>query len=228
MSGAVEFKPASDQSLLLYFGREVTLDAHRQVRKLLHLLESEPIPSVRNLHPAYCSLLVEFDALQMGHRELTAVLRGYVRRATALQLPDAREVRVPTCYGGEFGSDLEDVAQLHGMTPAEIIELHSSVTYVVYFLGFVPGFAYLGILPEALVTPRLATPRPSVPPGSVGIADNQTGIYPLATPGGWRLIGRTPIAMFRPDRENMSYLRIGDRVRFTPVSIPEFRALENA
>jgi inhibitor of KinA len=228
MSDAVEFKPASDQSVLVYFGREVTLDAHRQIRKLLHLVESEPIRGVRNLHPAYCSLLVEFDALQTGHRELRAVLRRYVRRATALELPDPPEVSVPTCYGGEFGPDLEDVAELHGMTPAEVVALHSSVVYVVYFLGFVPGFAYLGILPEALVTPRLATPRPSVPPGSVGIADHQTGIYPLSSPGGWRLIGRTPIAMFRPDRESMSYLQIGDRVRFTSVSVPEFRALENA
>jgi inhibitor of KinA len=228
MSGAIEFKPASDQSVLVCFDREVTLSGHRQVRRLLQLLESEPIPGVRNLHPAYCSLLVEFDALQTGHRELTAVLGEYIRRAATLHLPDPRVMQVPTCYDGEFGPDLEHVAQLHAMTPAKVIELHSSVTYVVYFLGFVPGFAYLGILPEALVTPRLASPRASVPPGSVGIADNQTAVYPLATPGGWRLIGRTPIAMFRPDQETMSYLQVGDRVRFTPISSAQFRAFENA
>jgi KipI family sensor histidine kinase inhibitor len=113
------------------------------------------------------------------------------------------------------------------MTPAQAVELHASVTYVVYFLGFVPGFAYLGELPEALATPRLTSPRLSVPPGSVGIASNQTGIYPFATPGGWRLIGRTPIAMFRPDRKNMSFLSIGDRVRFTPISVTRFAALVN-
>jgi inhibitor of KinA len=113
------------------------------------------------------------------------------------------------------------------MTPARAIELHTSATYLVYFLGFVPGFAYLGELPEALVTPRLATPRRSVPPGSVGIAGSQTGVYPFATPGGWRLIGRTPTAMFRSDRDGLSLLSIGDRVRFVPISAARFAALEN-
>jgi inhibitor of KinA len=114
------------------------------------------------------------------------------------------------------------------MTPAQVIELHSSSTYVVYFLGFVPGFAYLGELPQALVTPRLATPRRRVPPGSVGIAGRQTGVYPVATPGGWRLLGRTPISMFRPDRDGLSLLSIGDRVRFTPIDQKQFAALERA
>jgi inhibitor of KinA len=104
--------------------------------------------------------------------------------------------------------------------------LHTSVTYTVYFLGFVPGFAYLGELPQALATPRLDSPRRNTPPGSVGIAGNQTGVYPFSTPGGWRLIGRTPIAMFRPDRKAMSFLAIGDRVRFTPISAAQFAALE--
>jgi KipI family sensor histidine kinase inhibitor len=159
---------------------------------------------------------------------LEAILRGYLGRLNTLRLPDPRQRRIPTCYGGEFGPDLDEVAALHGMTPAQVVELHASVTYVVYFLGFVPGFAYLGELPEALATPRLTSPRRSTPPGSVGIAGNQTGVYPFATPGGWRLIGRTPIAMFRPDRNNMSFLSIGDRVRFTPISKARFTALENA
>ncbi len=114
------------------------------------------------------------------------------------------------------------------MTAAQVIELHSSTTYVVYFLGFVPGFAYLGELPEALVTPRLATPRRRVPAGSVGIAGNQTGVYPVETPGGWRLLGRTPIEMFRPDQNALSLLSIGDRVRFIPISPEQFAALESA
>jgi inhibitor of KinA len=221
----VQFKPASDHSLLLYFGRKVTLHAHHRIRRLLHLLESEPISGVRNLRPAYCSLLVVFDPLALRHRELTAILRGHLRRLDTVRLPDPRKLQIPTCYGGEFGPDLNEVARLHGMTPAQVIELHASVTYVVYFLGFVPGFAYLGVLPEALATPRLANPRRSTPPGSVGIADNQTGVYPFATPGGWRLIGRTPIRMFRPDRNNMSFLTIGDRVCFKPISVRRFKAL---
>ncbi|MGA7914480.1 MAG: 5-oxoprolinase subunit PxpB [Candidatus Acidiferrales bacterium] len=222
------FQPASDQSLLVYFDQKITLDVHQRVRKLLRLLEREPIVGLRNLNPAYCSILVNFDALILNHGDLEAILLGYLDRLDAVPLPEPRELEIPTCYGGEFGPDLNEVASLRGLTPTQAIDLHASATYIVYFLGFVPGFAYLGELPEALATPRLDSPRRSTPAGSVGIAGNQTGVYPFATPGGWRLIGRTPIAMFRPDREAMSYLSIGDRVRFTPISRARFVALENS
>jgi inhibitor of KinA len=183
---------------------------------------------VRNLHPAYCSLLVKFDPLRLRHEELRDTLASYVTRTDAMPLPDPRLVEIPVCYGPEFGPDLEDVAVLHKLTPERIIELHSSTTYLVYFLGFAPGFAYLGELPAELVTPRLPTPRRRVPPGSVGIAGSQTGVYPLATPGGWRLLGRTPLAMFRPDRPGLSLVSTGDHVRFTPISAERFAVLEQA
>jgi inhibitor of KinA len=222
------FQPASDQSLLVYFGQQITLVAHQQVRKLLGLLEREPIAGVRNLTPAYCSILVSFDALRLHHGDLEEILRSYIDRLDTMQIPTGRELQIPTCYGGEFGPDLGEIASLHGMIPHQVIELHASVTYLVYFLGFVPGFAYLGELPAVLATPRLDSPRRSTPPGSVGIAGNQTGVYPFATPGGWRLIGRTPVSMFRADREAMSFLSIGDRVRFTPISAAQFAAMEKA
>jgi KipI family sensor histidine kinase inhibitor len=220
------FQFASDESLLVYFGQEITLDAHQQVMKLLRLLQLEPVGGIRNLHPAYCSLLVKFDALRLRHDDLEAILRQYLDRLEEVSLPEPLQVEIPVCYGGEFGPDLADVCAIHGMTPAQAIELHASAKYLVYFLGFVPGFAYLGGLPEALVTPRLETPRRKVPRGSVGIAGNQTGVYPFATPGGWRLLGRTPIAMFRSDRDGLSLLSIGDRVRFTPITAERFAALE--
>jgi inhibitor of KinA len=220
------FQRASDQSLLVYFGQEIALQAHQQVRKLLRLLEMEPIGGVRNLHPAYCSLLVKFDGLRLRHDEVEATLRRYLERFEEIELPEPRLVEIPVCYGEEFGPDLAEVCAIHGLTPAQAIELHASAEYLVYFLGFVPGFAYLGELPEALVTPRLGTPRRRVPAGSVGIAGNQTGVYPFATPGGWRLIGRTPVAMFRAEREGFSLLAIGDRVRFAPISAERFGALE--
>ncbi len=194
--------------------------------KLLRLLELEPVAGVRNVHPAYGSVLVKFDALRLRHKEVEARLREYLERLPDVRLPEARVVEIPVCYGGEYGPDLDDVAAMCGMTSAEVLELHASAEYIVYFLGFVPGFAYLGELPEALVTPRLATPRRRVPAESVGIAGRQTGVYPFATPGGWRLLGRTPLAMFRPDREGMSLLSIGDRVRFTPISREQFGAQE--
>ena len=222
------FQRASDQSLLIYFGNQITVEAHDRVRRLLRLLDLEPIPGVRNLHPAYCSVLVKFDALKLEHADLESLLRQYLGRLADISLPEPRQVEIPVCYGGENGPDLMDVSALHKLTPEKVIDLHSSATYVVYFLGFVPGFAYLGELPEALATPRLSTPRRRVPPGSVGIAGNQTGVYPFATPGGWRLLGRTPIQMFRPDRSELSLVSIGDHVRFKPISAKEFHALERA
>ena len=225
---STRFEPASDQSLLIYFGEQITTQANEQVRKLLHLLEAEPISGVRNLHPAYCSLLVKFDPLKWQHENFEKKVRKYLARLEKVSLPEARQVEIPVCYGGEFGPDLDEVAGLHQTTPEQIVKLHSSATYLVYFLGFVPGFAYLGGLSSELVTPRLATPRKKVPAGSVGIAGNQTGVYPFETPGGWRLLGRTPVSMFRTDRDDLSLLSIGDRVRFVPVPRERFAELSRA
>lgn len=226
--GDLRFQPASDQSLLIYFGEKITIKANEQVRKLLHLLEAEPIAGVRNLHPAYCSLLVKFDALKWQHEKLEKELRKYLGRSEKVKLSERREVEIPVCYGGEYGPDLDEVAALHKITLEDVIRLHSSETYLVYFLGFVPGFAYLGELSKELVTPRLPSPRKRVPAGSVGIAGNQTGVYPFETPGGWRLLGRTPLSMFRTDRDGLSLLSIGDRVRFVPISQERFAELSRA
>jgi len=237
---SARFQFASDQSLLVYFeqlnekGRakarplqsQITVQANEKVRRLLRLLELEPVAGIRNLHPAYCSLLVKFDALRWRHEEVESKLLQYLERLDEVKLPEPRRVEIPVCYGGEFGPDLNEVCAMRGMTCEQAIELHASVEYLVYFLGFVPGFAYLGELPNELVTPRLAAPRKRVPDGSVGIAGNQTGVYPFATPGGWRLIGRTPVKMFRADREELNLLSIGDRVRFAPISAERFAALE--
>src|SRR2546425_4886447 len=252
---SARFQFASDQSLLVYFEqlkekgraqarllqnqeqrrsedrplqRQVTLQANENVRKLLRLLQSEPVAGVHNFHPAYCSLLVKFDALKLRHKEVEEILRGYLDRLEEVNLPEARLVGIPVCYGGEFGPDLAEVCAMRGMTEARAIELHASVEYLVYFLGFVPGFAYLGELPMELAMPRLGAPRRRVPAGSVGIAGNQTGVYPFATPGGWRLIGRTPIKMFRADSDGLSLLSIGDRVRFTPIDAERFAEMERA
>ena len=217
-----QFRAASDQSLLVSFGQQITLENHERVVKLLRLLQSHPINEIRNLHPAYCSVLLKFDALKLDHDELRSRLLPYLARLDQAPLTTPRQIEIPVCYGGEFGPDLNDLAAMHGISPAQAIELHSSPVYLVYFLGFAPGFAYLGGLPEALTTPRLPTPRAKVPQGSVGIGGNQTAVYPFATPGGWRLIGRTPVAMFRRDQARMSLLQIGDHVNFRPISLEEF------
>ena len=225
MTNEPQFLASSDQSLLVSFGQEITLESHQNVVKLLRLLEATPITGIRNLHPAYCSLLIKFDPMKLDHRELQARLLPCLAQLEETPLPAPRQIEIPVCYGEEFGPDLSDVATMHGMTPAQVIELHSSPTYIVYFLGFAPGFGYLGGLPKALASPRLETPRAKVPQGSVGIGGNQTAIYPFATPGGWRLIGRTPLAMFRRERTPMSLLQIGDQVRFRTISKDEFAEL---
>ena len=243
------FQVASDQSLLVYFDsqeersgapspagansvaplqNQIAIEAHEHLRRLLRLMELEPIPGVRNLHPAYCSILVKFDAMKLRHDVLEESLRGYIERMEKVALPEPRLVEIPVCYDGEYGPDLKDVAELHGITTERVIELHATTTYITYFLGFAPGFAYLGQLPDALATPRLGTPRKSVPAGSVGIAGTQTGVYPISTPGGWRLLGRTPAKMFQPERAEMSLLSIGDRARFVPISPEQFAKWENA
>jgi inhibitor of KinA len=216
------FQPSSDQSLLIYFGDAITPEAGERVLKLLRLLEAEPLPGVRNLHPAYASLLIKFDPLKTGHAELESALKDYLDRLDAVRLPQPRVVEIPVCYGEDFAPDLSGLAARHEMTPAQAIDAHTAPIYTASFLGFVPGFTYLAGLPAALATPRLATPRRQVAAGSVGIAGNQTGVYPCATPGGWQIIGRTPLHMFRADRAEMSLLAIGDRVRFVSISREQF------
>jgi inhibitor of KinA len=234
---AARFVRSSDQSLLVYFDRreensakqqplqaDALVEANEKVRKLLQVLILKPIAGVRNLHPAYCSLLVKFDAQKWRHEALEKKLCERLEQLNEVDLPAPHLVEIPVCYGEEFGPDLEDVAEIHQITPEQVIDLHTSATYLVYFLGFVPGFAYLGELPRALATARHATPRRRVPGGSVGIAGNQTGVYPCETPGGWRLLGRTPLAMFRPEQQGLSLLAIGDRVRFKAISREQFAA----
>jgi KipI family sensor histidine kinase inhibitor len=212
----------------VYLGEEIDLATHERVLRLLRLLQREPPLWLRNLQPAYTSLMVTFDPCRVDHTEVESVLRQFEQRVETTRRTKPRTVEIAMCYGGEFGPDLDEVAQLHGLKPAEVIKLHSSRTYHAYFLGFTPGFAYLGELPERIVTPRLETPRRIVPVGSVGIAGRQTAVYPFATPGGWRLIGRTPVEMFRSDRKVMPTISIGDQVKFLAISREQFSRMETS
>ena len=210
------FRYASDCSLLIEFGESISLDTHHRVLRFLRWHARNPVPGVRNLHPAYTSVLIVFDPLIVTHEHLQHTVAAALPDMEHAELPAPRMVEVPVRYGGIEGPDLEDVAALLGLTREQVIELHSAPVYTVYFLGFVPGFAYLGGLRPELAMPRLPSPRTHVPAGSVGIAGDQTGVYPFITPGGWRLIGRTDVKMFETTRPEMSYLTTGDQVRFIP------------
>ena len=216
--GCVEtFSAASDQALLVSLGEAIGLPVHRRVVQLLRRIEAARWPGVVNLHPAYCSILIRFDSLLTSHADLEARVRGLLGAVDEVEEPETRLVEIPVRYGGDWGPDLARVAELCGLSEEAVVELHAATTFTVYFLGFVPGFAYMGSLPPALAVPRLEQPRKRVPEGSVAIANDHTAVYPIATPGGWRLIGRTEVTLFDPARENLSLLHMGDRVRFIPV-----------
>jgi KipI family sensor histidine kinase inhibitor len=210
----VTIQPASDRSLFVSFGDEISIDAHRQVSRLTRALEGQR--GVLNLHPAYASVLIDFDPRFHSHADIEALARERMETAGG-EAREARMVEIPVCYGGEFGPDLEDVARHAGLSPERVVELHAAADYLVYFVGFSTCFPYLGGLPPELATPRLSAPRKHVPAGSVAIGGSQAGIYPLASPGGWRIVGRTPLALFDVEASPPPLLRLGDRVRFTPV-----------
>ena len=217
--------PASDSSLLIVLGKAISPELHSRVIGLFQALQARQDPRIRNLHPGYTSVLVDFDPLRMTHDELTAIVEQSVGRASSEGHRESTVVRVPVCYDAEFGPDLADLAKHANISPEEVIRLHSSATYLVYFLGFSPGFAYMGGLPEKLHMPRLATPRGHVAGGTVGIAGSQTGIYPVDSAGGWRLIGRTPWRMFDPHAVPPTRLQPGDRVQFSAIDRATFSAM---
>lgn len=218
LSRRMKIVAASDSSLLVELGNSVSQELHRRVLALFHALLAEHDPRIRNLHPGYASLLIDFHPLQLSHDDLATHVRRLMDSPAAETNESARTVEIPVCYDAEFGPDLVDVAELNKISVDEVIRLHTSATYLVYFLGFSPGFAYMGGLPEKLRTPRLATPRMRVPAGTVAIAGEQTGIYPLESAGGWRLIGRTPERMFDASANPPARLQPGDVVRFAAIS----------
>jgi KipI family sensor histidine kinase inhibitor len=217
-----DLRHASDHTLLVTFDEEISPVAHRQVRQALAVLQAEPFPGVTDLHPAYASLLVSYDPTVANRDELSRQVADRVAAADGNVLPDPRGMEIPVAYGGEHGPDLPDVAKACGLSPAEVVRAHASGDYLVYFLGFSPGFPYLGGIPPAITAPRRATPRTRVEAGSVAIAGSQTGIYPLASPGGWQIIGRTPLALFDAQGTPPALLSIGDRLRFVETTASDF------
>lgn len=208
---------AGNSAILIEFADEINETINDRVHALAEALRTSARPEIRDLIPAYASLLVCYDAQRLTFAEMDAFLRDTLAALTMDAPRPARLVEIPTRYGGEFGPDLTFVAAHNHLTEDEVIRLHTSVVYRVYLLGFLPGFAYLGSVPESIAVPRLETPRTRVPAGSVGIAGRQTGIYPLESPGGWRIIGRTALPLFDPHHEPPTLLRPGDRVRFVAI-----------
>lgn len=221
-------EPLGEGGALVTLASEIGRDAHERVRAFCARLDYEPPPWLIEYVPAFTTLALFFDPLVVEYANVRdAALRIATQPSNTTEMIPAL-VEIPVCYGGEFGPDLDDVAAHHGISTSDVIELHAGGEYDVWMLGFAPGFAYLGGLSERIATSRRATPRVKVPAGSVGIAGSQTGVYPFDSPGGWQLIGRTPLRMFDPTRSPPALLAPGDRVRFRAITPIEFEALWRA
>ncbi|WP_297091321.1 5-oxoprolinase subunit PxpB [Thermococcus sp.] len=213
-------KPAGDSALLVSFGEVIDEKINGRIHSIAREIEKVGFEWLVEAVPAYSSLLVIYDPLKASYTAVEASIKPLLNVETGTF--DGRLVKVPVVYGGQYGPDIDFVAEHSGLSVDDVIEIHSRPTYLVYFLGFLPGFAYLGGMDERIAVPRLEKPRLKVPAGSVGIAGKQTGIYPLESPGGWRLIGRTPLRLFNPLKEQPTLLQPGDRVKFVPIDGEEF------
>jgi KipI family sensor histidine kinase inhibitor len=221
-----QFLPAGDRGLVVEFGKTVSVEVNNQVRALAIALTASAIPGLVEVVPTYRSLGIQFNPMQLGLDELKGRIQSTLATLDPSRLPAPKLVELPTCYGGEFGPDLPFVAEHTTLSEAEVIRLHSETPYHVHMIGFTAGFAYLGGLPESLQTPRLPSPRTKTPRGAVGIGGSQTGAYSAETPGGWRLIGRTPVPLFDPAQEPPTPMIAGDTVRFVAISREEYDRLD--
>lgn len=214
--------PLGDQALTVQFGEKIDPAINQRVRIMAETLTRRKIPGVLELVPAFCSLTVYYDPLTIKYGDLVMELRRLASLAGPAEEKNGRLLKIPCCYGARFGSDLRDMEKHTGLDRDEIITIHSSAYYKVYMLGFLPGFVYLGGLDPRLHIPRLSVPRVKIPKGAVGIGGSQTGVYPLDSPGGWRLIGGTPVDFYDPNRAEPVLCRAGDYIRFVPVSILDY------
>lgn len=227
-SAGIRMLCAGEQGLVVEFGNVISPQINARVQRLAGKIAQSKMGGVIELVPTYRSLLVYFDPLRLARSDLSRM----IERLLALEeewgkggKDKVRVIRVPVCYGGEFGPDLDHVAQHTGLAVGEVVAIHSSRPYLVYMLGFTPGFAYLGGMSLRIATPRLEKPRTKIPQGSVGIADQQTGLYPIESPGGWRLIGRTPLKPFSPGSTRPFLFAAGDYLQFEPISAEEFKTI---
>jgi KipI family sensor histidine kinase inhibitor len=215
------FRLMGDRALLVELGDEISPSVNQGVQELFTVMDLHPIEGIRELVPSYRSLLVIYDPLSISPADLQRTISATYRKLDQAELPEPRTLDIPVVYGGEQGPDLERVAQHHHITPQAVIDYHTQPTYRVYMIGFTPGYPYLGEVPDAIATPRRETPRIHVPSGSVGIAQKQTGIYSVDSPGGWQIIGWTPVKLFDPLGQPPSLLMMGDRVRFQAITAKE-------
>jgi KipI family sensor histidine kinase inhibitor len=224
---STRYLPFGDNALLIEFGDVISLEVNGKVIALNEGLQSARISGVEELVPTYRSLLVRYNPSKTTYEQLVFHVKDIEKTLKeSTKKVEGRKIVIPVAYGREYGPDIAYVAQFHGLSEKEVVQLHSEREYRVYMIGFVAGFPYLGEVSDEIATPRLENPRLKVPAGSVGIAEKQTGIYPCEAPGGWRIIGRTPLKLFNPLGEPPALLKPGDSVKFRPISEKEFKTAQ--
>ncbi len=220
--GEMRFMSAGDRAMVVEFGNEISERINNQVHGLEAKLTKSRIPGIVELVPAFRSLMIYYDPCKISFQELEKSIRGFGSILEYSKNQKKRILKIPCCYGARFGPDLKDMEEYTGLDRDEIIRIHSSVDYKIYMMGFLPGFVYLGGLDRRIEMPRLKTPRVRILPGAVGIGGSQTGVYPVASPGGWRLMGGTPVNFYDPDREEPILCKAGEYIRFVPITIDDY------
>jgi inhibitor of KinA len=218
-----QYIPSGDSAIIIKAGTEISEEINSTIRKLLTGIEQEKIEGIKDYIPSYNELMICYDPLIMNFKRLLTFLRSLEQEIEIIELPPSSVIHVPVLYGNESGPDLEEVADFTGFSREDVVKIHSSSSYLVYMLGFTPGFCYLGGMDERIATPRKQSPRLKIPAGSVGIADKQTGIYPIESPGGWQLIGKTPLRLFDLGKKPEFLIEAGDRIKFYPVTEEDFK-----
>lgn len=222
----VRYLVAGDSAVCVEFGNEISPEINKKIRAFKIAVEKSEIPGIVETVPTYRSLLVHYRPEVIGFKALTEEFDKLMSSLSSIPIPSPTVIEIPVLYGGEMGPDIENVAEHNHKTVEEVIKIHTSEEYLIYMIGFIAGFPYLGGMSKEIATPRLKSPRVKIEGGSVGIAGEQTGIYPVASPGGWQLIGRTPLKLYDADREKPVLLEAGQYIKFTAVTEEEYKKIE--
>lgn len=222
----VRYLVAGDSAVCVEFGNEISPEINKKIRAFKIAVEKSDIPGIVETVPTYRSLLVHYHPEVIGFKALTEKFDKLMSSLSSIPIPPPTVIEIPVFYGGEMGPDIENVAEHNHKTVEEVIKIHTSEEYLIYMIGFIAGFPYLGGMSKEIATPRLKSPRVKIEGGSVGIAGEQTGIYPVASPGGWQLIGRTPLKLYDADREKPVLLEAGQYIKFAAVTEEEYKKIE--
>lgn len=220
--------PVGDCAISIDFGQVIDPKINRHIRQTIERIQALQLDGIIELVPTYCALLVQYDAMLYSYADMCHIIEPiFSESITDNDNEKVTVIEIPTVYGGEFGPDLGFVASHNNLSEEEVIAIHSGTDYLVYMLGFIPGFTYLGGMDPSIATPRLSSPRTLIPAGSVGIAGEQTGTYPSDSPGGWQIIGRTPVTMYDMSKEQAALLSAGDYVRYVPIDEAEYNRIKS-